>query len=165
MKCEWCGKDLLGKYQKRFCDRSCSGKHNASLKKNPPKYCHECGKEFSSDGKKFCSRECFHLDIPKRAQIKREIEVSRNTHSALAAKKFLLNTNNKCWICGLKDTWNDKSINLILDHIDGNSTNNNMSNLRLVCPNCDSQLPTFKSRNMGNGRHSRMKRYHSGESY
>ena len=42
--------------------------------------------------------------------------------------------------------------------------NNIISNLRLVCPNCDSQLPTYKNRNKGNGRHSRRVRYSKGKS-
>lgn len=54
---------------------------------------------------------------------------------------------------------------LVLDHIDGNPDNNHRDNLRLVCPNCDSQLPTFKSRNRGNGRSFRRQRYHEGKSY
>jgi hypothetical protein len=37
-------------------------------------------------------------------------------------------------------------------------------NLRLICPNCDSQLPTFKMRNRGRGRHSRRQRYADGKS-
>jgi hypothetical protein len=41
---------------------------------------------------------------------------------------------------------------LILDHIDGNSTNWSVANLRLVCGNCDMQLPTYKGRNKGSGR-------------
>ena len=40
----------------------------------------------------------------------------------------------------------------IIDHIDGDASNNMPDNFRLVCPNCDSQLPTFKARNTGNGR-------------
>jgi hypothetical protein len=54
---------------------------------------------------------------------------------------------------------------LVLDHIDGNPTNNCRENLRLVCPNCDSQLATYKSRNRGNGRHYRRQRYADGQSY
>jgi hypothetical protein len=54
---------------------------------------------------------------------------------------------------------------LVLDHIDGNSENNRRDNLRLVCPNCDSQLPTFKMRNKGKGRYSRRQRYAEGRSY
>ena len=40
-----------------------------------------------------------------------------------------------------------------------------LDNLRLVCPNCDSQLPTFKGRNTGNGRYYRRQRYKAGKSY
>jgi hypothetical protein len=32
----------------------------------------------------------------------------------------------------------------------------------LVCPNCDSQLPTSKGRNRGKGRHWRHVRYAAG---
>lgn len=56
-------------------------------------------------------------------------------------------------------------LTLILDHIDGNPENNRRDNLRLICPNCDSQLPTYKSRNRGNGRAFRRQRYADGKSY
>ena len=53
----------------------------------------------------------------------------------------------------------------ILDHVDGDASNNRRENLRLVCPNCDSQLPTFKARNRGNGQAWRRQRYADGKSY
>lgn len=56
---------------------------------------------------------------------------------------------HKCAICGNSDMWNNNELHLILDHIDGDATNNRRENLRLICPNCDSQLPTFKARNIG----------------
>ncbi len=36
---------------------------------------------------------------------------------------------------------------------------------RLVGPNRDPQLPTYKSRNRGRGRHFRRVRYENGQSY
>lgn len=57
---------------------------------------------------------------------------------------------NKCMICGQSgENWNYKPIILIVDHIDGDSRNWSTNNIRLVCPNCDSQLPTYKGRNKG----------------
>jgi hypothetical protein len=50
---------------------------------------------------------------------------------------------NECEICGISE-WNGKIIVLELDHIDGNKFNNNLSNLRILCPNCHSQTPTFR---------------------
>lgn len=67
-------------------------------------------------------------------------------------KYFLEEQNHCCAICGMKDEWNGKQLVFILDHIDGNADNNNRDNLRLVCPNCDSQLDTFKSKNKKSAR-------------
>jgi hypothetical protein len=38
--------------------------------------------------------------------------------------------------------WNGQELKLILDHIDGCRYHNRPENLRLLCPACDSQLPT-----------------------
>ncbi len=54
---------------------------------------------------------------------------------------------NKCAICDLPPIWNGKKLVLRLDHINGVRDDNKLNNLRLICPNCDSQLPTFAGRN------------------
>ncbi len=41
----------------------------------------------------------------------------------------------------------------ILYHIDGHASNNTRENLRLICPNCDSQLDTYKSKNKNEDRY------------
>ena len=85
--------------------------------------------------------------------------------SKSSMKRYLIHTfGDKCSICGI-ETWQGKRLVKIMDHIDGNPYNNSVSNLRLVCSNCDSQLPTYKSKNKGKGRHSRRIRYENGESY
>ena len=45
--------------------------------------------------------------------------------------------------------WNGKRIKPILDHKNGNCKDNSESNLRYLCPNCDSQLTTRGGGNRG----------------
>lgn len=55
---------------------------------------------------------------------------------------------NRCSICAINE-WQGKPLSLHLDHIDGVNTNNLISNLRLLCPNCHSQTSTYCGRNKG----------------
>jgi len=54
----------------------------------------------------------------------------------------------ECAFCGNEGEWKKKNLSLVLDHINGVKKDNRLENLRFVCPNCDSQLPTFKSKNI-----------------
>lgn len=53
---------------------------------------------------------------------------------------------NECEICYISE-WQQKKIDLELDHIDGNKTNHKLKNLRILCPNCHSQTSTYRSKN------------------
>lgn len=59
----------------------------------------------------------------------------------------------ECSRCKIKN-WNNKPITLEVEHKDGNSKNNHPNNVCLLCPNCHSLTPNFKTKNKGNGRHS-----------
>jgi len=54
---------------------------------------------------------------------------------------------------------------LILDHINGNSDDNVLLNLRVICNNCDALTDHYKGKNVGNGRAKRRQRYKDGKSY
>ncbi len=53
----------------------------------------------------------------------------------------------KCEICGIED-WLGGRLAFELDHIDGNSNNHLLENLRIVCPNCHSQTETYRAKNI-----------------
>lgn len=55
---------------------------------------------------------------------------------------------NKCEECGQGNIWNGKPLTLHLDHIDGDHDNNLLENLRVLCPHCHQQTPTFGAKNM-----------------
>jgi hypothetical protein len=56
---------------------------------------------------------------------------------------------NCCALCGLGPKWQGKPLVLVLDHINGNRADCRLENLRLLCPNCNSQQPTFAGKNKG----------------
>lgn len=49
---------------------------------------------------------------------------------------------NRCEECNIID-WCNKKLSFHLDHIDGNHGNNELINLKILCPNCHSQTKTY----------------------
>jgi predicted restriction endonuclease len=102
-------------------------------------------------------------------QIESGLFYSRNgtvDRGRLIKKYLIYKYGNKCMKCGWAEV-NPTSgkIPIELEHIDGNSENNDLTNVLLLCPNCHSLTPTFRALNKGNGRHKRRERYHNGQSF
>lgn len=157
-KCKGCGKDIS--YEKRknvFCGSSCSVSfNNKGLNRwsKKIKKCKNCNNEISIRTV-FCNSEC-HKKYIYDLYWKKINDGSINDANRPTVKKYLiLERGNQCEICNL-EKWTGKDIPLVLDHIDGNSDNNFLLNLRLICNNCDALLPTYKGRNKGNGRKNRI---------
>ena len=55
--------------------------------------------------------------------------------------------NTQCSICLLK-TWESKPIPLELDHINGDSSDNSLNNLRIICPNCHALTSNYRGKNI-----------------
>jgi len=56
---------------------------------------------------------------------------------------------NRCAVCGSPPVWQDKPLVMILDHMNGDNADHRLENLRLLCPNCNSQQATFAGKNKG----------------
>lgn len=61
--------------------------------------------------------------------------------------RILAEQNGQCALCGIIPVWNGNELKFECDHIDGNHTNDARENLRMICPNCHSQTPTFRRNN------------------
>ena len=171
IRCKNC--DSTIPYEKRhdskFCNHSCSAVFNNkkrgfdSHKLEKEKFCIKCGTKIDSK-RKYCSQEC---SSKKRSlTVFEKIENGEvEGHSSSTLRKYLIyKRGQRCEICGITE-WKGKPLVVICDHIDGNSSNNNLDNLRLTCSNCDANLPTYKSKNKGSGRHNRRQRYKDGKSF
>lgn len=70
-------------------------------------------------------------------------------HARNVLRRHIIKNNllpYKCAVCEISK-WNDKTLSLELDHINGINNDNRLENLRFLCPNCHSQTTTYGSRN------------------
>lgn len=141
--------------RKEFYDRGMS-------RKKPRNKCLSCNNETARAGYKYCSNSC-QIEYQYQSYIKiwRAGGVSGLQGLGIVSghvKRYLRRKfGNKCCLCGWSEI-NSKlgQVPLVADHIDGNWRNNTESNLRLLCPNCDSLSPTYAGLNRGNGRRGRV---------
>ena len=93
---------------------------------------------------KLLKRHAFQL-IP----LKYVLVINSNCHSSHLRDRLIKEgvLQNRCANCKLGAMWDNKPLTLILDHINGVHTDNRKENLRLLCPNCNSQTNTFGSKN------------------
>ncbi len=152
----------------KFCSKSCStiysNKNGNRKRKYRPK-CLNCENKVSG-GEFYCSYKCMTL-------YKNNIlinKIKNNDTSLLSAKMIkkglLLIHGDKCMKCGWNEI-NEKSgkVPIEMNHKDGNSENNDLKNVELLCPNCHSLTPNYKALNYGNGREKRKQRARDRKSY
>lgn len=136
--------------------------------KVPIAICPNCSKEvrlYASRRNTFCSFKCQH-EYEHKEKYKKFVEgdfyyMRANYGPRIFKEDIIKEQGGICAICGMKPEWNNKPLVFILDHIDGDASHNIRSNIRAICPNCDSQLDTYKSKNK-NGARSYY-RYHKWE--
>ena len=75
------------------------------------------------------------------------IKTNQPLRGGVLLKELLIIRGRKCERCGLT-TWLNQPITLQAHHIDGDKTNNEQSNLELLCPNCHSYTDNFGAKNI-----------------
>jgi hypothetical protein len=111
--------------------------------KPPKKVCKNC--KCHIKGKNiYCSKEC--ETIFKTEDTLFRFENGKLISNVTIKKVLISKFGEHCSICTQSSIWNNISLCLQVDHIDGDSDNNLPNNLRLVCPNCHSQLSTSKDK-------------------
>lgn len=160
--CKECGK-AVKKSNASFCSQKCFGLNKIARNERSLNSCGACDKKVAKN-RKYCSVDCAGNG---RSQSKieewrkgMEVKISNFSLRTLLRKE----DGCSCSKCG-NTQWNGIPIHLEVEHIDGNSANNVRGNVCLLCPNCHAQTPTYKSKNIGNGRHSRRTRYKEGKSF
>lgn len=112
------------------------------------KYLKEYKINFSHFKGKGWSRGLKGIGIPRRSL--KEI-LTKNSHfQSYKLKKRLFGAklkSERCELCGWSQRSEDGRIPLELDHINGNSQDNRLVNLRILCPNCHSLQSTHRGLN------------------
>ena len=169
--CPECGEPIA--YEKRrnkYCSHSCSASasNRGHCRHGVPRLrhtCERCEKPLKKGARRFCSRRCSGVSRVAEKFARLDALESFDGEYAGAVRQYLIaKMGTSCQICGITK-WRDQPVPIVMDHIDGDSTNWNRGNLRLICPNCDALLPTYKVKNRGRGRYARRQRYRQGKSY
>jgi hypothetical protein len=89
-------------------------------------------------------------NIPSNKRKQPEEILRRKPLGSLKARSYMLRralidigVREICVECGQGPTWNGKPLMLQVDHKDGDNLNDELENLRFLCPNCHSQTLTF----------------------
>ena len=99
---------------------------------------------------KYSNRGRIFLSPENKIPLK-DILIEGSSYSRYHLKRRLIKEGylkNECAICGLGPEWNNKELIMNIDHINGVNDDNRIGNLRLICPNCHSQTPTFAGRGL-----------------
>lgn len=148
----------------RFCSRSCSNLNNPRrASKKPSTNCQHCGSTLANKNNTYCSVTCQQQH--KREQyIKKWLsgEISGTTPKGEISeyvRSYIYSIKGRvCWDCG----WDKKHpldgiCPAQIEHIDGQASNNHISNLKVLCPSCHSLTLTYGGRNRNSTRTYRYK--------
>jgi hypothetical protein len=147
----------IKKTNNNFCSKSCAAIFNN--KKYPKRKkvvkeirstCRGCGTIIIKPYPRvFCSKDCnnSYLRTKTIERIENQESVTPNSLRMYLIQKL----GERCTNPNCGWDWS-KPCTVEVEHIDGDSENNDPTNLTLLCPNCHSMTPTYKGRNRGKGK-------------
>lgn len=68
------------------------------------------------------------------------------SHRVLRRVLVAVHGRPQCVVCGNPGEWMGQPLTLHIDHINGDHSDNRVTNLRWLCPNCHTQTPTYGTR-------------------
>lgn len=148
MYCKYCNRELKNPGGLSVHESACLSNPNRKPHPRSPLAGRKPGIPSWNKGKKFSAEQKLAL----RRYSNDEMFIEDGKVARHHVKKRILEEHlieYKCCMCGLGPEWQNKPMPLILDHINGKNNDNRLQNLRFVCSNCDTQLPTYKSKNIG----------------
>lgn len=123
--------------------------------KKPRRNCKNCGKECKRPVAIYCSNKCqqeYQNKIYIERWLKGEITgLNKGNYTSLIIREYLFfKASYKCQKCG----WSEinkftAKFPLTIHHIDGNSLNNTIENIIVLCPNCHSLTEFYGRRGFG----------------
>lgn len=137
---------------------------NETFKKEAaPRFCVICGKPLKKSQQIVCSNECSAKRVREKT-INEWLETGEGgkEHDGalpISIREFLFQkAEYKCEDCGFSG-FNKKTGKTILQihHIDGDCHNNNIKNIKVLCPNCHAMTENYM--NLNKGKSTRISRY------
>lgn len=162
--CPECKKEFTGKNVRRqvFCSHSCAAK--SSNRKSPKRAKNtenvldsECDWCFtptkSNTNRGYCGIDCLRKGLAYLWLSGKEDGGTKHDVRSFVRKYIYARSGGRCE--GIDSRTGRRCVEdriVQLDHIDGDYENNDVDNLRHLCPTCHALTPTYGSRNRGNGR-------------
>lgn len=145
MSCQYCGRCIDNNGSLKAHELVCKANQNAVKRTRSPLAGVKTGTPSPLRGRKVGRNPLWDIKYPDSIVFAENSKVSRVTVKRSILRRNLI--EYKCSCCGIEPMWNGKPMPLVLDHINGVNNDNRLENLRFVCSNCDTQLPTYKAKN------------------
>lgn len=144
MNCKYCNRELVNAGSLVLHEKHCRSNPDREQRKRSPDAGVKKGNTPWNKGKELGRYKKWDENFSLEKVLVKNSKYARHHIKRRILQEGLI--EYKCSCCGIGPEWNGKPMPLILDHINGTNNDNRIENLRFVCSNCDTQLPTYKNK-------------------